>query len=58
MISVLVLMAARRHESGTAVVERKPGGRAVANGDDISTWAGAERLIAIAVETFGDLHAV
>ncbi len=34
------------------------GGRAVANGDDISTWAGAERLIATAVETFGDLHAV
>ena len=33
-------------------------GRAVANGDDISTWAGAERLINTAVETFGDLHAV
>jgi NAD(P)-dependent dehydrogenase (short-subunit alcohol dehydrogenase family) len=32
--------------------------RAVANGDDISTWAGAERLINTAVETFGDLHAV
>ncbi len=34
------------------------GGRAIANGDDISTWAGAERLINTAVETFGDLHAV
>jgi NAD(P)-dependent dehydrogenase (short-subunit alcohol dehydrogenase family) len=34
------------------------GGRAVANGDDISTWAGAERLINTAIETFGDLHAV
>jgi NAD(P)-dependent dehydrogenase (short-subunit alcohol dehydrogenase family) len=34
------------------------GGRAVASSDDISTWAGAERLIATAVETFGDLHAV
>lgn len=34
------------------------GGRAVANGDDISTWVGAERVIATAVETFGDLHAV
>ena len=34
------------------------GGRAVANSDDISTWAGAERLINTAVETFGDLHAV
>jgi NAD(P)-dependent dehydrogenase (short-subunit alcohol dehydrogenase family) len=34
------------------------GGRAVANGDDISSWAGAERLIQTAVDTFGDLHAV
>ncbi|MEO8163299.1 MAG: SDR family oxidoreductase [Ilumatobacteraceae bacterium] len=34
------------------------GGRAVANGDDISTWAGAERLINTAIETFGELHAV
>ena len=34
------------------------GGKAVANGDDISTFDGAERLIKTAVETFGDLHAV
>jgi len=34
------------------------GGKAIANGDDISTWAGAERLIQTAVDTFGDLHAV
>ncbi len=34
------------------------GGKAIANGDDISTWDGAERLIKTAVETFGDLHAV
>jgi len=34
------------------------GGEAVANGDDISTWAGAERLIQTAVDTFGDLHGV
>jgi NAD(P)-dependent dehydrogenase (short-subunit alcohol dehydrogenase family) len=34
------------------------GGKAIANGDDISSWAGAERLIQTAVETFGDLHAV
>ncbi|MEY2740627.1 MAG: hypothetical protein RL283_729 [Actinomycetota bacterium] len=34
------------------------GGRAIANGDDISTFAGADRLVRAAVETFGDLHAV
>ncbi|MFC5746321.1 SDR family oxidoreductase [Actinomadura rugatobispora] len=32
------------------------GGEAVANGDDVSTWDGAERLIAQAVDTYGDLH--
>src|SRR6516225_9220230 len=32
------------------------GGEAVANGDDISTWEGAQRLINTAVATFGDLH--
>lgn len=34
------------------------GGEAVASDDDISTPAGAERLIHTAIETFGDLHAV
>ena len=34
------------------------GGAAVANGEDISSWDGAQRLIATAVEVFGDLHAV
>jgi NAD(P)-dependent dehydrogenase (short-subunit alcohol dehydrogenase family) len=34
------------------------GGKAVANGDDISSWAGAEALIRTAVDVFGDLHAV
>jgi NAD(P)-dependent dehydrogenase (short-subunit alcohol dehydrogenase family) len=34
------------------------GGQAVANGDDISSWEGAQRLINTAVETFGDLHVV
>ena len=34
------------------------GGEAVANGDDISSWEGAQRLINAAVETFGDLHVV
>ena len=32
------------------------GGEAVANGDDVSTWEGAQRLVNTAVETFGDLH--
>lgn len=32
------------------------GGQAVANGDDVSTFAGAERLVQQAVETFGDLN--
>jgi NAD(P)-dependent dehydrogenase (short-subunit alcohol dehydrogenase family) len=34
------------------------GGSAVANGDDISSWEGAQRLVNTAVETFGDLHVV
>ncbi len=34
------------------------GGQAIANGDDISSWEGAQRLINAAVETFGDLHAL
>ena len=34
------------------------GGEAVANGDSVSDWEGAQRLINTAVETFGDLHAV
>lgn len=37
---------------------RAMGGEAVANGDSVSDWAGAERLINTAVETFGDLHVV
>jgi NAD(P)-dependent dehydrogenase (short-subunit alcohol dehydrogenase family) len=34
------------------------GGEAVANTDDISSWAGAERLIGQAVDTFGGLDVV
>ncbi|UGQ11237.1 SDR family NAD(P)-dependent oxidoreductase [Yinghuangia sp. ASG 101] len=34
---------------------RAAGGEAVANTDDISTWDGAGRLVAQAVDTFGDL---
>ena len=34
------------------------GGEAVANGDSVSSWEGAQRLINTAVESFGDLHVV
>jgi NAD(P)-dependent dehydrogenase (short-subunit alcohol dehydrogenase family) len=34
------------------------GGEAVANGDDVSDWEGAQRLVNTAIETFGDLHAL
>src|SRR5215213_8117916 len=34
---------------------RGSGGEAVANGDDIASWDGAERLIKSAVDTFGSL---
>jgi NAD(P)-dependent dehydrogenase (short-subunit alcohol dehydrogenase family) len=32
------------------------GGEAVANGDDVSSWEGAQRLVNAAVSSFGDLH--
>lgn len=32
------------------------GGTAIANGDSVADWEGAKRIIASAVETFGDLH--
>jgi NAD(P)-dependent dehydrogenase (short-subunit alcohol dehydrogenase family) len=35
---------------------RRAGGEAVANADDVTSWEGAQRLVATAVETFGDLH--
>ena len=34
------------------------GGQAVANGESVSDWEGAQRLINTAIETFGDLHVV
>ncbi len=34
------------------------GGEAVANGDNVATWDGAERLIGQAITAFGDLHVV
>jgi len=35
---------------------RAMGGEAVVNGDNVADWAGAERLVRQAVDTFGDLH--
>ena len=35
---------------------RGMGGEAVSNGDNVSSWEGAQRLINCAIETFGDLH--
>src|SRR5208283_2455257 len=34
---------------------RKSGGQALANGDDVSDWEGAQRLIQSATEAFGGL---
>jgi NAD(P)-dependent dehydrogenase (short-subunit alcohol dehydrogenase family) len=34
------------------------GGEAVANGDSVASWEGAQRLVNTAIETYGDLHAV
>ena len=34
------------------------GGEAVANGDDVASWEGAQRLVNTAIEAFGDLHAL
>ncbi len=43
-----------------AVVEEivAAGGEAVANGEDVANWEGAQRLITTAIETFGGLHVV
>ena len=37
---------------------RAAGGKAVANGDSVATWEGANRIIQCAVDHFGTLHAV
>jgi NAD(P)-dependent dehydrogenase (short-subunit alcohol dehydrogenase family) len=42
--------------AGAVVDEiRASGGEAVANGDDVSEWKGAERLVRTALETYGQL---
>src|SRR3954469_22403496 len=35
---------------------RAAGGEAVANGDDVADWEGAQRMVNAAIENFGDLH--
>jgi NAD(P)-dependent dehydrogenase (short-subunit alcohol dehydrogenase family) len=37
---------------------RAAGGKAVVNGDDVADWAGAQRLVRTAVDTFGGLDVV
>jgi NAD(P)-dependent dehydrogenase (short-subunit alcohol dehydrogenase family) len=37
---------------------RAGGGQAEANGDDVATWEGAQRIVNQAIESFGDLHVV
>lgn len=37
---------------------REAGGEAVANGDDVADFDGAARMVAAAIEAFGDLHVV
>src|SRR5271169_6196993 len=46
-----------RTPAGQVVDEiRAMGGEALANADDITDWEGGRRLVAAAVEAFGDLH--
>jgi NAD(P)-dependent dehydrogenase (short-subunit alcohol dehydrogenase family) len=35
---------------------RSSGGRAIANGEDVSDWDGGRRLVEAAIEEYGDLH--
>src|SRR3954469_776054 len=37
---------------------RAAGGTAVANGDDVSSWSGAEHLVASTIDEFGGLDVV
>lgn len=49
--------SARSRPADEVVEEiRAAGGEAVANGDDIADWDGAERVVRSAIEAFGDLH--
>ncbi len=47
------------HEAERVATEiRAAGGEAIANGDDVSDWDGAGRLVVGAIDAFGDLHVV
>lgn len=50
----------RDTSAADAVVEeiKAAGGKAVANYDDITDWEAAKRIVATAIDTFGDLHVV
>lgn len=50
----------RDTSAADAVVEeiRAAGGNAIANYDDVTDWDAARRIVAAAVEAFGDLHVV
>jgi NAD(P)-dependent dehydrogenase (short-subunit alcohol dehydrogenase family) len=50
--------AASANAEAVASEIRAAGGTAVANGDDVSDWEGARRLIQRAIQEFGDLHVV
>ena len=48
-----------RSPAEQVVVEiEEMGGEAVANGDNVADFAGAERMVRTAIDTFGDLHVV
>lgn len=55
-----VLVNDIRRESADAVVAeiRDSGGAALANSDDITSMAGAEKIVAAAAGAFGDIHGV
>lgn len=59
-LGALVDGTGRTSETAEAVVAeiREMGGEAIANGDDISDWEGAQNLINSAIETFGGLDVV
>lgn len=50
----------RDTSAADAVVEeiKAAGGKAVANYDDITDWEAAKRIVATAIDNFGDLHVV
>ena len=47
-----------RREAAEAVVAELPRGKGVASADDITSMAGADAIVALAVKSFGDVHGV